>query len=134
MNDLYLPSGMHNHLLDSSVGGAPEHPSLRNIKDDMARVKEELSKEVFAARGVAGGAVDPEDPTISFMNASLRKIEDSLTTIKASLGGEVVRFDSSAFHSSADVAGSLAYPECWSGWVQSGLLLRRCVNARSASR
>ena len=103
VNDLYLPSGMYTHLLNTSVGGTPEHPSV-NVQENMERIKAEVLRELRSIQDRAGGsAVDPEDPTISLMNSTLRKIEDSLTTIKASLGGEVVRFDSATFHSASDV-------------------------------
>jgi hypothetical protein len=37
------------------------------------------------------------------MNATLKNVEVPLKTIRASLGGEVVRFDSETFHSAEEV-------------------------------
>ena len=97
-------------MLNSSVGGTPEHPAL-NVKEDMERInKAELLQELRSIQDGAGGSsLDPENPIISLMNATLRKVEYSLTTIKATLGGKVVRFDSATFHLASDV-------EVWLTW------------------
>lgn len=84
--DLYLPSGMYTHLLNSSAGRTPEYPAL-NVKKDIERFKAELLRELHSFRDGAGGSpVDLEDPTTLLMKATLRKVEDLLTTIKVSLG------------------------------------------------
>jgi hypothetical protein len=103
VGDLYQPSGMFNHLLNSSVGGTPVHPAM-NQKEELAKLKSEIQLEIRESRvGGSQTGVDPEDPTISLMNATLKNVEVSLKTIKASLGGEVVRFDSETFHSAEEV-------------------------------
>jgi hypothetical protein len=107
VGDLYQPSGMYNHLLNTLVGGTPKHPGL-NYKEDMARFRAEFQQELQALRGGAGAGVNPDDPTILLISATLKKVKVSLTTIKASLGGEVVRFDSGTFHSSGEVEVWLA--------------------------
>jgi hypothetical protein len=43
--DLYQPSGMFNHLLNSSVGGTPVHPAT-NYQADLAQFKAEMVKEL----------------------------------------------------------------------------------------
>jgi hypothetical protein len=98
--NLYQPSGMYNHLLNSSVGGTPVHPAM-NYKDDLVKLKNELQQDLRSAKRSGGQSVDPEDSTISLMIATLKNVEVSLKTIKASLGGEVVRFDSETFQHSA---------------------------------
>jgi hypothetical protein len=105
VGDLYQPSGMFNHLLNSSVGGTPMHPATDH-KDALAKLKSEMQLEIRESKGGGGQVgVDPEDPIISMMNATLKNVEVSLKTIKASLGGEVVRFDSETFHSAEEVEG-----------------------------
>jgi hypothetical protein len=60
--DFYQPSGMYNHLLNASV----------NYKDEILKLKAELQQEIRSARGNGGQSVDPEDPTLSLMNATFK--------------------------------------------------------------
>jgi hypothetical protein len=102
VKDLYLPDGMYHHLLATTADGTPKHPW--GAKEDMEGFKKELLEQLHSYRDNAGGLlVDPEDPTITFLSANLKNIEETMTTIKASLGGEVVRIESETFHSAADV-------------------------------
>ncbi len=53
--------------------------------------------------GLGGGVVDINDPTITSLRESIAHLCSDNLTIKARLGGEVVRIDDEAFHSPEEI-------------------------------
>jgi hypothetical protein len=100
---LYEPSGMYNHLLTSSAERLPIHPTV-DRQQDLDKIWKEIDT-IKMMKGLGSANDGPSDPVISAVQSSLRQLEASLKTIKASLGGELVHVDSETFHSAKEVEG-----------------------------
>jgi hypothetical protein len=99
--DLYGPQGSYNQALMSRLGtpaGPTDSPLLRNQLNSLTEQVRELT-----GAGLGGGVVDINDPTITSLKADLARLYSDNLTIKASLGGEVVRIEDESFHSADEV-------------------------------
>jgi hypothetical protein len=101
VSDLYEPDGMYNHLLTFSEGGVPTHPTAQ-YQADFVKLQKEV-ETITLMNGFGLSNVDPSDPVITGMKANIRSLVSGMKTIKASLGGEVVRVDTETFHSADEV-------------------------------
>jgi hypothetical protein len=104
-NDLYAPDGSYNKALmaffggrNSSTGASGESPTIRAELDAVVNQVRNLT-----GGDLGGGNVDVNDPTITSLRADIAVLHSDNQTIKASLGGEVVRIDHEAFHSADEL-------------------------------
>jgi hypothetical protein len=99
--DLYGPGGSYNQALMSRLGsssGPIDSPVLRNQLNSLTDQVRELT-----GAGLGGRVVDINDPTITSLKADMARLYSDNLTIKASLGGEVVRIEDESFHSADEV-------------------------------
>jgi hypothetical protein len=97
--DLHSPSGSHNKVL---VGGMSSGSG--NSKQVQNQVKL-LTDQVKGLTGSSLGTrpIDSDDPAMSSLKEDVARLAMDNQTIKASLGGEIVRIDNEASHSAKEV-------------------------------
>jgi hypothetical protein len=99
--DLYEPEGTYNKALMQGLS-APE------CSGDSSRLRsqfKDLSEQVKELTGanLGSGGLDINGPAITSLKADLAKLLIDNQSIKASLGGDIVRIDDEAFHSAEEV-------------------------------
>jgi hypothetical protein len=100
--DLYSPLGTYNKALMSSYnqnpGGSSESPALRTQVESLVSQVKDLT-----GADLGGRAVDVNDPAITSLKADVSRLLSDNQTIKASLGGEIVRINQESFHSAQEM-------------------------------
>lgn len=99
--NLYEAAGMCNKF---PMNGSSPPGKGQDSSRLLAQVKD-MSKQVKALSGASmgGGGVDANDPAIMSLKADVSRLLTDNRTIKASLGGEVVKMDNEAFHLAEEV-------------------------------
>jgi hypothetical protein len=97
--DLYSPDGAYNKALMNRVSSGQGESSKLQTQVELHVIQlKELTGSDFGGR-----VVDINDPVITALKADVATLLNDNRTIKASLGGEIVRIDSEAFHSAEEV-------------------------------
>jgi hypothetical protein len=97
--DLYSPEGTFNKALMRGISSETgDSPRLRTQVELHSNQIKELT-----GSNIGDKIVDMNDPVISSIKADVARLLNDNQTIKASLGGEIVRIDNEAFHSAEEV-------------------------------
>lgn len=98
--DLYGTEGTYNKVLMNGMNSGSGSDQLH-----LESKYEELANQVKELKGANMGSenVDTNDPAITSLKADVAKLLLDNQTIKASLGGEIVKIDNEAFHSAEEV-------------------------------
>jgi hypothetical protein len=99
--DLYEPEGTYNKALLQGLS-APESKGDSSLLRSQFKNLSEQVKELTGAN-LGSGGLDVNDPAITSLKADVAKLLVDNQSIKASLGGEIVRIDDEAFHSAEEV-------------------------------
>jgi hypothetical protein len=98
--DLYKPEGAYNKVF---MDGLSAVAGKRNtcLQAQYQALTEQVKQIAGGQMGGEGG--DVNDPAISSITADVARLLMDNRTIKASLGGEIVKIDNEAFHSADEV-------------------------------
>jgi hypothetical protein len=99
-SDLYEPEGTYNKALMSGLSGSGGSDTTQ-IRAEVSN----LSNQVKELTGANLGGTDTTDPVITSLKADVATLLVDNQTIKASLGGEIVKIENEAFHSAEEVKG-----------------------------
>jgi hypothetical protein len=100
--DLYSPTGSYNKVLMKGITSSASGESVQ-----LGKQVSLLADQVKSLTGADLGpqVIDSSDPVISSIKEDVTRLMMDNQTIKASLGGEIVRIDHEAFHSAEEVKG-----------------------------
>jgi hypothetical protein len=100
--DLCSPLGTCNKALMSSYNQTPGGPSVSPTLRTQVELLVSQVKDLTGA-DLGGQAVDVNDPAITSLKADVSRLLSNNQTIKASLGGEIVRINQESFHSAQEM-------------------------------
>jgi hypothetical protein len=105
-NCLCAPDGSYNKAMMMAFFGGGN--SVAGVSGESSAIRAQLDAVVNQVRDLTGGDlgggnVDVNDPTITSLKADIAVLHSDNQTIKASLGGEVVRINHEAFHSAEEL-------------------------------
>jgi hypothetical protein len=101
VKDLYEPEGLYNKVLVEGFSAGCGSERLSNLQmkvDALAGQVNELTGSTFG-----GGNGPPNDPELFSLKSDVAQLKSDNQTIKASLGGKVVKIENEAFHSAEEV-------------------------------
>jgi hypothetical protein len=103
VSDLYEPEGSYNKVLmdgysNYSNGAGNNSAQLLAKCDALEGQVKELS-----GTNMGGGSMGINDPSFTALKSDVARLLTDNRTIKASLGGEIVKIDNEAFHSADEV-------------------------------
>jgi hypothetical protein len=98
--DLYEPEASYNKVIMEGFSGKSGEDGMQvqaQYRELAAQVK------LLRDKGMGSLGVDVSDPAITSLKADVSGLLADNRTIKASLGGEIVKIDNEAFHSADEV-------------------------------
>jgi hypothetical protein len=101
VKDLYEPEGSYNKvLMEGFLTGNGNDASL-NLQTKIEALAGQVDGLTGSALGGVSGALN--DPELFALKSEVAQLKSDNQTIKASLGGEVVKIENEAFHSAEEV-------------------------------
>jgi hypothetical protein len=97
--DLYSQAGAYNKLLMKGIASGSGDPG--HLKSQVSLLADQV--KTLTGADLGDQAIDASDPVISSLKEDVARLIMDNQTIKASLGGEIVRIDQETFHSAEEV-------------------------------
>jgi hypothetical protein len=98
--DLYSPHGAYNKVLMSGASGGTGGDNVR-LRTQVELLSSQV--KVLTGNGLGEKGIDANDPALTLLREDVARLALDNQSIKASLGGEIVRIGTEAFHSCDEV-------------------------------